>query len=250
MNGPVTAPAALVVAVPAHNEEAALPAALRALHTAARQPDLLARGVRVVTVVAADACSDGTAALARRHGAHVVELERRNVGAARAAAVAHGLDLLGPAADRAWIATTDADTLVPAAWLAHQVEQAAAGWDCVLGTIRVAPHPTLSAAVAQRHRSLYFAGRPARDRAWDHPHVHGANLGVAADAYLRARGFPALPHSEDHALAAALERVGARILRTDRCPVLTSGRTDSRAVHGFGTYLQDLTLASTTGQLR
>ncbi|MGW7554859.1 glycosyltransferase, partial [Streptomyces rimosus] len=92
MNGPVTAPAALVVAVPAHNEEAALPAALRALHTAARQPELLARRVRVVTVVAADACSDGTAALARRHGAHVVELERRNVGAARAAAVAHGLD--------------------------------------------------------------------------------------------------------------------------------------------------------------
>ncbi|WP_241779284.1 glycosyltransferase [Streptomyces rimosus] len=190
MNGPVTAPAALVVAVPAHNEEAALPAALRALHTAARQPELLARRVRVVTVVAADACSDGTAALARRHGAHVVELERRNVGAARAAAVAHGLDLLGPAADRAWIATTDADTLVPAAWLAHQVEQAAAGWDCVLGTIRVAPHPTLSAAVAQRHRSLYFAGRPARDRAWDHPHVHGANLGVAADAYSAHEGSP------------------------------------------------------------
>lgn len=241
MTGLATPPAALVVAVPAHDEAAALPAALRALHTAARHPALVARRMRVVTVVAADACSDGTAALARRHGAHVVELARRNVGAARAAAVAHGLDLLGTAAaDRAWIATTDADTLVPAAWLAHQVEQAAAGWDCVLGTIRVAAHPALSTAVAQRHHALYFAGRSGRDRSWAHPHVHGANLGVAADAYRRVRGFPALAHSEDHALATALERAGDRILRTDRHPVLTSGRTDARAAHGFGAYLRGL----------
>ncbi|MFH9424255.1 glycosyltransferase [Streptomyces sp. NPDC017529] len=243
MNHPARTPKALVVAVPAHNEAAALPAALRALHTAARHSELSARRVRVVTVVAADACSDNTAALARRHGAHVVELSRHNVGAARGAAITHGLGLLGPAADRAWIATTDADTLVPTTWLAHQIEQAAAGWDCVLGTIRVAPHPKLSAAVAQRHHTLYFAGQPGQDRAWVHPHVHGANLGVAADAYRRVRGFPALAHSEDHALATALERAGARILRTDRCPVLTSGRTDPRATHGFGTYLQELALA-------
>ncbi|MFH8407019.1 glycosyltransferase [Streptomyces sp. NPDC018019] len=243
MNGPATFPTALVVAVPAHNEAAVLPAALRALHKAARHPEVLARRVRVVTVVAADACTDATAALARRHGAHVVEPARRNVGAARAAAVAHGLGLLGPAAEGAWIATTDADTLVPAAWLAHQIEQAAAGWDCVLGTIRVAGHPTLSPAVAQRHHTLYFAGRPGRDRTWAHPHVHGANLGVTADAYRLVGGFPALAHSEDHAMVTALERAGARILRTDRCPVLTSGRTDPRAVHGFGTYLRELALA-------
>ncbi|MFH8347611.1 glycosyltransferase [Streptomyces sp. NPDC018045] len=243
MNHPPLLPTAIVVAVPAHNEAATLPSTLRALHTATHHHRLLAQNLPVVTVVAADACFDDTATLARRYGAHVVQLARRNVGAARAAAVAHGLDLLGPAADRAWIATTDADTLVPATWLTHQIEQATAGWDCVLGTIRVAPHSTLSTTAAQHHHTRYFAGRPERDHTWAHPHVHGANLGVAARAYHRAHGFPPLTHSEDHALATALQRTGARILRTDHCPVLTSGRTTPRAPHGFGTYLQTLTPA-------
>ncbi|MEU6961939.1 glycosyltransferase [Streptomyces chrestomyceticus] len=246
MNQPLLPPTALVVAVPAHNEAATLPATLRALYTATHHPRLLARDLPVVTVVAADACFDSTAALARHHGAHVVQLARRNVGAARAAAVAHGLGLLGAAADRAWIATTDADTLVPATWLTYQIEQAVAGWDCVLGTIRVAPHPSLDTATARHHHTLYFAGRPERSHAWNHSHVHGANLGVAARAYHRANGFPALTHSEDHALATALRRTGARILRTDHCPVLTSGRTTPRAPHGFGTYLQNLTPSPAT----
>ncbi|MEV5595328.1 glycosyltransferase [Streptomyces sp. NPDC052496] len=237
---PPAPPTALVVAVPAHDEAATLPSVLRALHTATRHPRLRAQDLPVVTVVAADACSDGTAALARRYGAHVVQLARRNVGAARAAAVAHGLDLLGSAAEHAWIATTDADTLVPADWLAYQIQQATAGWDCVLGTIRIAPHPTLSTTIAQHHHTRYFAGRPEHSHTWNHPHVHGANLGVAAPAYHRAHGFPALTHSEDHALVAALQRTGARILSTDDCPVLTSGRTTPRAPHGFGAYLHNL----------
>ena len=43
-----------------------------------------------------------------------------------------------------------------------------------------------------------------------HPHVHGANLGVTAAAYLAAGGFSALRTGEDHALVRALETAGRR----------------------------------------
>jgi hypothetical protein len=109
-----------------------------------------------------------------------------------------------------------------------------------VGTVRLAPLPVLSPATAARHDAHYFADRPTGRVAWQHPHVHGANLGVAAGPYLRAGGFPPLAHSEDRTLVATLERAGHRILRTDVCPVLTSGRSDSRAPHGFGAFLTSL----------
>lgn len=238
---------ACAVVIPAHNEAASLPATLRTVRSAARHPALA--GVRVLVVVTADDCHDDTAGAARRGGARVIEVSRRNVGAARAAAAEAALGLLGtePAPGGAahtdaagiWLATTDADTLVPRDWLAHQLRQARCGWDCVVGTVRVAPHPALAAMTVARHDARYFAGRPV-GAAWAHPHVHGANLGVAAAAYLRAGGFPAVAHSEDHALVAALERTGSTILRTDGCPVLTSGRADFRAPYGFGALLGSL----------
>ncbi|MEV0848407.1 glycosyltransferase [Streptomyces sp. NPDC049954] len=231
---------ALLVAVPAHDEAERLPGALRALRAAARHPALLRAGVRVLTVVAADACTDTTAQVALSYGAGVVEVAHRNVGAARGAAVRHGLLRLGIAARTVWIATTDADSLVPPDWLAHQWQRAAEGWECVLGTVRLEACPQLPPEVVERHRSLYYADRAPGAASWSHPHVHGANFGVCAQAYARAGGFPALEHSEDRALVRALERDGARVLRTDRCPVLTSGRTDPRAPHGFGAFLQDL----------
>ncbi|OON82628.1 glycosyltransferase [Streptomyces tsukubensis] len=239
-------PPAIAVVVPAHNESALLGATLRSTRAAARRlgPD----GPRVVTVVAADACTDGTAAVARRHGAHVVEVSRRNVGAARAAAVTAALGLLGEDAWRTWIAVTDADTVVPARWLSHQLFHAGRGWECVVGTVRVASHPPVDKAVLHRHDALYFAGRPpVRRLPWDHPHVHGANLGVTAEAYRSAGGFPPLTHGEDRALVAALEREGRRILRTDRCPVRTAGRSTPRAPHGFGAFLRALDHPAETG---
>ncbi|MEU3184016.1 glycosyltransferase family 2 protein [Streptomyces sp. NPDC006923] len=232
----ISAPTACAVVIPAHNEAGQLPATLRSVHAAARHPALA--GMSLVTVVAADDCTDNTAAVARRLGAHVVETSGRNVGAARAAAAERALSLLGPGADRIWIASTDADTLVPRRWLAHQMRHARRGWECVVGTVRIAPHPLLSPVTAERHDAHYFAGRPASAATWSHPHVHGANLGVAAVPYLDAGGFPALRHSEDRALVAALERDNRRIVRTDLCPVLTSGRSDFRAPHGLGAFLR------------
>ncbi|MFG3081990.1 glycosyltransferase [Streptomyces parvulus] len=224
----------VTVVVPAHDEETLLPGALAAVTAAARHPDLA--GIPVRTVVVADACRDRTAVLARAAGATVLTTDCRNAGAARHAGVRHALDNWGGNLDDHWIATTDADSTVPPGWLAHQLAQAEAGWDAVVGTVTLPPASPLAA----RHRALYEATRPAGGVAWHHPHVHGANLGVAAAAYVDAGGFPPLATGEDRALVAALELRGHRVLRSAHVPVLTSARLDARAPDGFGAFLASM----------
>lgn len=229
---------AIAVVVPAHDERLLLPRALDALEAARRHPALT--GMRIVTVVAADSCRDGTAELARGAGVEVVELSGRKPGAARAAGVAHALAALGTRPADTWIATTDADSAVPPDWLARQAGYAAAGWDAMAGTVRVERWPPHAAALGARFEELYEASRPEAGLPWDHPHVHGANLGVAAAPYLRVGGFPPLTVGEDRALVAALERGAHRVLRTADCTVVTSARLRARARGGFGDYLVGL----------
>jgi glycosyltransferase involved in cell wall biosynthesis len=122
------------VVIPAHNEQDLLPSCLTAVRHAASQA-----GVPVYLAVVADACTDRTAAVARAHGADVVELSTRCVGAARQVGVRQVLRATchtDPAA--VWIATTDADTRVPRWWLRRQLGFAAQGWKGVLGTVTVA----------------------------------------------------------------------------------------------------------------
>lgn len=200
------------VVVPAHNEQEHLPACLGALGGAA-------------VIVVADACTDRTAEVARRCGATVIELAARNVGAARAAGVR---DLLNRGVS--WVATTDADTLVPPGWLTDQLRYSARGWDAVAGTVTVADwseHPPRRPAAYARH---YAADSP----------VHGANLGFTAQAYLTAGGFPPIPTGEDRALLTAMERTGHKVLHTSRISVITSARRRYRAPHGFGHLLTTL----------
>nr|WP_285574360.1 glycosyltransferase [Actinoallomurus iriomotensis] len=201
------------VVVPAHDEQERLPACLAALRDA-------------LVVVVADACTDRTAEVARRHGAQVVEIAARNVGAARAAGVRallrHGVS---------WVATTDADTLVPADWLDSQLRYAARGWDAVVGTVEVtdwAGHPP--------RRVAAYAGHYARDPA----PVHGANLGFTAHAYVTSGGFPPVRTGEDRALVAAMTAAGHRVLHTPQVEVITSARRRYRAPHGFGHLLTTL----------
>lgn len=223
----------IAVVVPAHDEETLLPDALAAITAAARHPALT--GTRVLTVVVADACRDRTAALARNAGALVVVTDCRNPGLARHAGVRHALERQARDGGPGWIATTDADSVVPPGWLAHQLARAHEGWEAVVGTVVLPPSP-----LAARHRALYEATRPAHGAAWHHPHVHGANLGVSAAAYLDAGGFPPLAVGEDRALVQALERREHRILRTAQHPVLTSARLHARARGGFGDHLSAL----------
>ncbi|MFE2883652.1 glycosyltransferase [Streptomyces sp. NPDC059272] len=227
-------PAAVAVVVPAHNEEDRIGACLRSVRRAAAQVAPLP----VVTVVAADACTDATAAVAARAGAHVVRLEHRSVGAARAAGTAHALHLLAGGGRPVWLAMTDADTTVPDTWLTDQIDWARQGHDVVLGTIRLAGG---SRRLTALHDARYFRTRPAgTGEPWSHPHVHGANLGLSPTAYLRVGGFAALPTGEDRDLVSRLAAQGHRIARTDRHPVRTAARLRGRAPDGLADLLATL----------
>jgi glycosyltransferase involved in cell wall biosynthesis len=223
--------AAAGVVVPAHNEEELLPACLAALREAAG-----VAGVPVRLLVVADACTDATAAVAAAGGAEVIRIRARNVGAARAAGMARLLRRMrdtGPAVT--WLATTDADTVVPPGWLRRQLGYAGRGWDVVLGTVTVTDwtgHPPHAPALfAARYE---FGDGP-------HPHVHGANLGIRASAYLAAGGFRSMRTAEDHALAAAATEAGGRVLQVSDLTVVTSARRQARAPRGFSHLLRSLT---------
>ena len=223
------------VVVPAHNEQDLLPSCLASLRRAARELP----GIPVRLVVVADACRDRTADVARRGGAAVVTTGTRNVGAARAAGVREvlrGAGHLDPA--DVWLATTDADTRVPRRWLREHVYHGDQGWDAVAGTVRVADWTGYPPNVRSLFRERYGAGTGP------HAHVHGANLGFRASAYLRAGGFPDVPTGEDHALVAALAAGGSRVCRTRALTVVTSARREGRAPDGFSDYLVELDAAS------
>lgn len=236
------------VVVPAHDEEELLPACLAALRAAAAHAAMRWPGLRARVVVAADACSDGTAELAREAGATVVVLGARNVGRARGAGVREILRHVNrhvPATGRTglWLATTDADSRVPPDWLARQLRYAAAGWEAVAGTVSVtdwAGHPPGTAAEFARQYGVWEG---------PHPHVHGANLGFTARAYLDVGGFRPLRTGEDRALVAALQAQGRRVLRTSSLPVVTSARSRYRAPSGFGHNLTTLGGAAPTGSV-
>jgi hypothetical protein len=165
----------------------------------------------------------------------VVEISARSVGTARAAGIREVLCRTGhvdPAS--VWLATTDADTLVPPRWLGLQLAYAAAGWDAVVGTVRVTDWSEHPPAVRRLFEERYG------DSGESHPHVHGANLGFTARAYLAAGGFGPLATAEDHAFVRSLAAVGGRILRTGEVSVVTSARRLARAPLGFGDLLTTL----------
>lgn len=218
------------IVVPAHNEQALLPACLRALRRAA---SLVSMPVHLLVV--ADACADQTAAVAKAAGARVTRINARNVGAARAVGMAALIQQTAATRpESVWLATTDADTVVPPHWLRRQLSYASQGWDVVLGTVSVTDwegyQPHVPAAFAAR----YHSGRGP------HPHVHGANLGIRASAYLKAGGFTPLQTAEDHALLDAVTKAGCPVRQARDITVQTSARRHARAPQGFSQLLRTL----------
>ncbi|MFJ8981507.1 glycosyltransferase [Streptomyces sp. NPDC102282] len=229
---------AMAVVIPAHNEQALLGAALAAVYRAGRHPALVS--TRLLVVVAADDCTDATESVARGAGALIAPLGSRSPGRARAAGAALALRALGLDPRGVWIASTDADSEVPYGWLAHQQACAEQRWDAVVGTVRPQGWPPALTGVIRRHVQEYEEAGRHPGRPDHHPHVHGANLGVRASAYLRCGGFPALATGEDRALVAALMASCHRVLWTRRLPVLTSARLTARARGGYSDYLGGL----------
>ena len=219
----------LGVVVPAHDEEELLPACLAGLRVAV---GAVADRARVDVVVVADACTDRTEAVARRCGVEVLRLDARTVGRARAAGASFLLGR-GPS----WLATTDADSVVPPDWLAAQLDARAEGADAWVGTVEVADWRGLPTPVRTRYRDAYEDGDGDGDA---HRHVHGASLGIAARAYEAVGGFPPRATGEDVALVDRLDRAGFRVVRDGAHPVATSARTVGRAPDGFAGHLLGL----------
>lgn len=207
----------------AHNEARHIGRCLASLHLAAQCPAL--DGEAVTLYVVADDCSDATPQLAAKAGAAVVTCTARNVGVARALGAQEALR------DGArWLAFTDADSRVSPDWLAQQHAQAS---DAVCGTVEVRDWRSWGAL--QHGMRTHFAHSYCD--ADGHRHIHGANLGVSAEAYRKAGGFAALASSEDVALVQALQHCGARIAWSAAPRVTTSARRRYRAPGGFGATL-------------
>lgn len=220
------------VVVPARDEERLLPACLAALEVARREA-WRRNHVDVDVAVVLDGCRDRTAEVVAAHPWVVPVVGfGRGVGAARAA----GSDRLlrrhrHDPFSAGWLATTDADSRVPADWLTTQVKLADQGSDVVLGTVRVDDWSAHPDGVEEAWRRTYRSGD-------GHGHVHGANVGVRASAYVAVGGFSAVERDEDVALAAAVQhRV---VTRTGSIPVITSGRVRGRARGGFADHLARL----------
>lgn len=208
------------VIVPAHDEAQAIGRCLASIAVAAAHPGLEREPVLVV--VALDACSDATAAVCAEHGASTVAVDAHCVGMARAAAARQAL-----AQGARWIASTDADTAVPSDWLWRQSRCGADAFCGVVEVVEWLDYP-------ERVRKAFSEREVAQD---GHRHVHGANLGMSATAYLAAGGFPALRTGEDVALVEALASNGAHIAWLAQPAVATSARRSARAPHGFSGFL-------------
>jgi len=216
----------VMVVVPARDEEDVLDACLAGLDHARRRVT-----VPVDVWVVLDGCTDRSAeVVARRAGVRSVAVACRSVGQARDVGVRQALRRV-PALALAttWLAHTDADSVVPEHWLAHQLDLADRGADLVLGT--VTPHGGAAAPATLAAWRDAYAGRLHADGG--HGHVHGANLGIRAATYLAAGGFPHRSAHEDRALARRVATLpGTVSLATIGAPVLTSDRLLGRAPSG------------------
>ena len=228
----------VAVVIPACNEQDRVARCIESVSAAVRDLVSAEPGAAVSVVLAADSCTDRTvpvvcetwaASWGPDERAQLTVLEGRwaSAGGARQAAANRAL-----IANPDWLASTDADTAVPAQWLSYQVERAHTGVDAVLGTVE--PDP------AECPERVYRLWHLEHDLAEGHPYIHAANMGVRAGAFAAAGGFPNVECSEDEAVVGALRALGARVESTDRIRAITSGRLRGRAALGFAYHLRSL----------
>ena len=228
--------AGFLVVVPSRDEEEEIAGCLASVAASAAEV-----GPPVVVAVVLHKCTDGTAdqadGVVRSHpGVHwvVVHSNGETLGGARAYGVSAGRSqdaLAGLDPEMVWLASTDADSRVPPAWLSVQGELADRGLDLVLGSVEPQDDGSESARLwrAQHHLTEGHLG------------IRAANLGVRLSAYDKAGGFPDLDDGEDAQLVHAVRDVGGMPwTSTDRTRVLTSSRRDGRSGKGFARFLRRL----------
>jgi glycosyltransferase involved in cell wall biosynthesis len=220
------------VIVPAANEEQRIARCLSSIIAARTRLHDGEPSAAVGITVVLDSCTDATAQIAAAFGVRVVPVSVANVGAARRAGAQ--AVLAGHPAGEVWLASTDADSEVPAGWLTGMLAEASRGTQVVLGTVMPGPDLASGTRVEWLNRHHLREG---------HPHVHGANFGIRGDTYLAVGGWKPLATGEDVDLARRVAQAGhLHIARIASIPVTTSARWAGRAPRGFSSYLRALSI--------
>jgi glycosyltransferase involved in cell wall biosynthesis len=206
----------LSAVIPAHNEEAVLPATLDALRQA-----LEATGEPFEIVLVDDSSTDRTAEIAAARGAAVVRIESRQIAAARNAGAR--------AAKGDIIVFVDADTIVPPETIAAALRALESGHAGGGARVRFdEPVPRWVAPLLSIFMVLYRLGRL----------LPGCFMFCTREAFERIRGFDqSLYGGEEVDFALRLRRVGRTVLLREI--TITSGRKlrAYRARELFGTLL-------------
>jgi hypothetical protein len=237
-----------VVAIPVKNEEERIGRCLEAL---ACQTGVDPAEILVLLLL--NNCSDGTAEQVRslapelpfRMQAHHVDLPDpySNAGWARRLAMEAAVAAVAP---DGLILTTDADTLVDGDWIEANRREIAAGVDAVAGYVMADPIELmeLDPAILERGASEWEYQQlaaelearldPEPHDAWPrHNQNCGASAAITAAAYRTIGGLPPKRVGEDRALFEMLRRADLKIRHSLEVQVVTSARTDGRALGGL-----------------
>jgi glycosyltransferase involved in cell wall biosynthesis len=218
----------IAVLIPARNEEALLPECIQSVMDASNAlPAPLAAHI----VIVVDSSTDKTYEIAKdlvKANGQVLTTHSASAGAARALAARAALARYAGNPAHFWLANTDADCRVPRDWLVQQLTLAQMGAEAVAGIVHVEDFSEHRPGTEQFFRETYLI-RPDGT----HPHVHGANIGIRADTYVRAGGWSELATGEDHDLWRRISDSKGVKLSDAKLRVLTSGRRIGRAPSGF-----------------
>ncbi len=238
----------VVIAIPVKDEEARIIACLAAL---ADQTDVDFDTLEVVLLL--NNCQDGTTEAVRGVGPELpfsVELRTvdlpqpyANAGWARRLAMEAAAERVLP---NGLILTTDADTVADNDWVVANQREIELGVDAVAGYVMADPIELMELPPAILERGsleweyqqlaaeLVARADPEPHDAWPrHNQNCGASAAITAAAYRRIGGLPPRAVGEDRALFESLRRVDARIRHSLDVQVVTSARTDGRALGGL-----------------
>jgi glucosyl-3-phosphoglycerate synthase len=228
-----------VVVVPARDEERHIGACLEAL--AGQTVTTSAFEVILVDDASTDATVGAARAKAAQHGLQLTILPgpgagsgpARRLGMDAAAARLRELEL-----PHGLIATTDADSVPAPDWLARQLAHVAEGAEVIAGLIELdeADAAALPPAVLRRRRAdadRRLAEVIRVDGEAGHHHFAGASIGVVAEVYDRVGGMQPTPALEDETFATRLRMYGVPIVRAADVRVRTAARVDGRAKRGL-----------------
>jgi glycosyltransferase involved in cell wall biosynthesis len=218
------------VVIPARNESRLVSSCIRSVLWAAQEA-----GVSPLIALVDDGSTDDTASRARSTIPHglgcVYSVIAGNAGAARALGV-EKLAKCSPV-KLEWVATTDADSVVPADWFSRQLQHFRSGADAVAGLVDLS---NSSPGLRRAFRDSYFRNVTSLG----HPHVHGANLGLRLESCLAVGNFRPIPCGEDQDIWHRLMQAGCTMVSDSRSVVTTSSRFVNRAEGGFAAGLRTL----------